>query len=146
VPSHAPRYSAGRGESQGDPAGVRVPKPRMPLVSESRPGPVSRTENPAFQAPRKPVRAARQKPRSTAAFVRKRAVRALRPPENPAATDRRQRGRAVSARSRSGAADSSAGLGLSSFRSAKPNVVKTCRNPKDSGLFRGRIPELDSAA
>jgi hypothetical protein len=75
TPSGVRPYSGGRSESRSGPAGGRVPKPRSPPVSEARPGSASRAESPAFQAPRKPVRAARRKPRPTLAVVRKRAVR-----------------------------------------------------------------------
>jgi hypothetical protein len=79
TPSGARRYSGGRSEPRSDPVGVRAPKPRSPPVSESRPGPASRAESPAFQVPRKPVRAARRKPRPTVACVRKRAAGGLGP-------------------------------------------------------------------
>jgi hypothetical protein len=77
LPSHAPRYAAVRGEPRSGPAGGRVPKPRSPPVSEARPGSAFRAESPAFQAPRKPVRAARRKPRPTLAGVRRLAVSGL---------------------------------------------------------------------
>jgi hypothetical protein len=68
------------------------------------------------------------------------------PPGNPTMKDRRRRGRGISVRFRSGLPIQSPPPKFPGFRSAEPRIMKTCRNHQDSGLFRGRIPELNAQA
>jgi hypothetical protein len=105
---------------------VRPPDPKAPLFK--------RTEN-RFEPP------AESPGRRSLSFENWRRV-ASDPPGKPTMTDRRRRGQAISVRFRSGAADSSAG---SRFPKREAPRYETCRNREYPGLFRGRIPELNSA-
>jgi hypothetical protein len=142
TPSGVRPYSGGRSEPRRAPAGVHVRKPGIPPVFESRPGGTAYAAHAVFQCAQNanpassPPADSRCCPKTGGEGYRVRL------------DTRRRRTAAVAAglsvRFRPSAADSSAGPKLPGFRSAKPHVMKTCLNPKDSGLFQELIPELDA--